>query len=80
MRRKRASPVIVVLFSGRPLILEPILNDVDALIAAWLPGTEGDGIADVLFGAFNPTGRLSVTWPDSTGVLFKYGFGLKYSR
>ena len=47
--------MIVVLFSGRPLILKPILDDVDALIAAWLPGTEGDGIADVLFGKYDPT-------------------------
>jgi beta-glucosidase len=84
-----------VLFSGRPLILEPILGEIDALIAAWLPGTEGDGIADVLFGKYNPTGKLSVTWPKSmaqvpinVGVngekpkdaLFDYGFGLSYSR
>jgi beta-glucosidase len=86
-------PVVVVLFSGRPLILEPILDHVDALIAAWLPGTEGDGIADVLFGKYNPSGKLSVTWPKSmaqipinlgpkgqkpAGALFDYGFGLRY--
>jgi beta-glucosidase len=88
-------PVVVVLFSGRPLILEPILEHVDALIAAWLPGTEGDGIADVLFGMYNPTGTLSVTWPKSMAqvpinvaadgtkpadALFDYGFGLSYRR
>ena len=88
-------PVVVVLFSGRPLILEPILDHLDALIAAWLPGTEGDGIADVLFGTYNPTGKLSVTWPRSMtqipinvgpkgekprGALFDYGFGLSYRR
>jgi len=93
---KRAGiPVIVVLFSGRPLILEPILGDTDALIAAWLPGSEGDGIADVLFGKYNPTGRLSVTWPKTMaqvpinvgvngakpqGALFDYGFGLSYGK
>ncbi len=91
--KQAGSRVIVVLFSGRPLILEPILDDVDALIAAWLPGTEGDGIADVLFGKYNPTGKLSVTWPRSmaqqpinvgpngekpAGALFDYGFGLSY--
>jgi beta-glucosidase len=91
--RKAGVPVIVVLFSGRPLILEPILADADALIAAWLPGTEGDGIADVLFGKYNPTGKLSMTWPASmaqipinvgpkgekpAGALFDYGFGLRY--
>jgi beta-glucosidase len=93
--RKAGVPVIVVLFSGRPLILEPILGDVDALIAAWLPGTEGDGIADVLFGKSNPRGKLSITWPRSmaqvpinvgvkgekpSGALFDYGFGLSYPR
>ncbi|MGH8188646.1 MAG: glycoside hydrolase family 3 C-terminal domain-containing protein, partial [Steroidobacteraceae bacterium] len=93
--KKAGVPVIVVLFSGRPLILEPILDDADALIAAWLPGTEGDGIADVLFGRYNPTGKLSVTWPRSMvqipinvgvkgekpqGALFDYGFGLSYPR
>ena len=87
---KRAGvPVVVVLFSGRPLILEPIMSDADAVIAAWLPGTEGDGIADVLFGKYHPTGKLSVTWPRSmaqvpigvgpngekpSGALFDYGF------
>ena len=86
-------PVVVVLFSGRPLILEPILDHLDALIAAWLPGSEGDGIADVLFGKYKPTGKLSVTWPKSMsqipinvgpngakpeGALFDYGFGLTY--
>lgn len=86
-------PVVVVLFSGRPLILEPILDRVDALIAGWLPGTEGDGVGDVLFGLVRPTGRLSVTWPASitqvplnvgpngekpAGALFDYGFGLTY--
>ena len=91
--KKAASRVVVILFSGRPLILEPILDDADALVAAWLPGTEGDGIADVLFGKFNPTGKLSVTWPRSMsqepinvgpngekppGALFDYGFGLSY--
>ncbi len=80
-------PVIVVLFSGRPLILEPILDHLDALIAAWLPGSEGDGIADVLFGVTSPTGKLSVTWPKSmaqvplnAGGLFDYGFGLSYDK
>jgi beta-glucosidase len=87
-------PTIVVLFSGRPLMLDTILPFADAIVAAWLPGTEGDGIADVLFGKYNPTGKLSVTWPKSMAQipinvgpkgerpkeqpLFEYGFGLSY--
>jgi len=96
VRRVKASglPTVVVLLSGRPMILEPILPDADAIVAAWLPGTEGDGVADVLFGAYNPTGKLSHTWPRSMAQipinvgpsgekpkaepLFEYGFGLRY--
>jgi len=93
--RKAAVPVVVVLLSGRPLILEPILAAADAIVAAWLPGTEGDGVADVLFGKYPPTGKLSVTWPRSmaqvprrvgaagqnaAAALFDYGFGLSYAR
>jgi beta-glucosidase len=88
---KRAGiPVVVLLISGRPLIINEALNRSDAFIAAWLPGTEGRGVADVLFGDYRPTGKLSVSWPRSmaqipTNVgdqnydpLFKYGFGLTY--
>jgi beta-glucosidase len=84
-------PVITVLLSGRPMILGPVLDSSDALIAAWLPGTEGQGVADVLFGDYKPTGKLPHTWPrsmeqvpcnvgesNSADVLFPYGFGLTY--
>jgi beta-glucosidase len=67
-------PVVVIVISGRPLILDPILNDADAILAAFLPGTEGEGITDVLFGDYKPTGKLSFTWPTQ----FKYGYGLTY--
>jgi beta-glucosidase len=67
-------PVVVIVISGRPLILDPILDQSDAILAAWLPGTEAAGIADVLFGAYKPTGKLSFTWSSQ----FKYGFGLTY--
>ena len=82
------APVIVILVSGRPLILDKILHFSDVIIAAWLPGTEGDGVADVLFGDYQPKGRLSHTWPKSMSQipinfddniyfpLFDYGFGL----
>jgi beta-glucosidase len=67
-------PVVVIVISGRPLILDPILDEADAIVAAWLPGTEGEGITDVLLGAYKPTGKLSFTWPSQ----FKYGYGLTY--
>ncbi|HXR77187.1 MAG TPA: glycoside hydrolase family 3 N-terminal domain-containing protein [Bryobacteraceae bacterium] len=82
-------PVVLVLISGRPLFLDNVLNDVDAIIAAWLPGTEGEGVADVLFGDYKPTGKLSFTWPKASSTslhrgdtgyqtLYAFGYGLKY--
>ncbi len=89
MKRARI-PVVVILLSGRPLIINQVLDKTDAFIAAWLPGTEGQGVADVLFGDYKPTGKLSMSWPRSMAQipinvgdrtydpLFKYGFGLTY--
>jgi beta-glucosidase len=83
-------PVVVVLLSGRPMILDQAIDKADAFVAAWLPGTEGDGVADVLFGDYKPVGKLSFSWPRSMeqiGVhrgdanydpLYKYGYGLTY--
>lgn len=76
-------PVVVVVVSGRPLILGSVLDQADAVVAAWLPGTEGQGVADILFGDFKPTGKLSFAWPRSmeklkSDPLFPYGFGMKY--
>jgi beta-glucosidase len=83
-------PVVVILVSGRPMIVTDVLDKVDAFIAAWLPGTEGQGVADVLFGDYKPTGKLSFTWPRSVDQLpinvgdspydplFAYGYGLTY--
>ncbi|KAK6126577.1 hypothetical protein DH2020_039688 [Rehmannia glutinosa] len=53
---------VVVLISGRPIVIEPYLADIDALVAAWLPGSEGQGVADVLFGDYGFTGKLPITW------------------
>jgi beta-glucosidase len=92
IERVKASgvPTVVVLLSGRPLILNPALDAADAFVAAWLPGTEGQGVADVLFGDYAPTGKLSHSWPrsmsqvpinvgdSSYNPLFPYGYGLTY--
>ncbi|KAK1389767.1 Lysosomal beta glucosidase [Heracleum sosnowskyi] len=79
---------VVVLISGRPVVIQPYLSQIDALVAAWLPGTEGQGVADVLFGDYGFTGKLSRTWfknvdqlPMNVGdshydPLFPFGFGL----
>jgi len=63
--KKSGVPVVCILIVGRPLILESILPYCDALVCAWLPGTEGEGITDVLFGDYLPQGKLSYTWPKS---------------
>jgi len=65
-------PVVTLLLSGRPLILGPALDASDAFVAAWLPGTEGQGVADVLFGDYKPTGTLPRQWPrDNDGLATK---------
>ncbi len=83
-------PVVVVLLSGRPLILGEVLELADAVVAAWLPGTEGAGVADVLLGDHAPTGKLTHSWPRDIeqvpinvgdkgySPLFPYGYGLSY--
>ena len=88
--RRAGVPVVTVLVSGRPLILGSALEASQAVVAAWLPGTEGDGVADVLFGRYAPTGKLPFTWPRSMSQipinvgdsnydpLFPFGFGLGY--
>jgi beta-glucosidase len=68
-------PVVVVVVSGRPLPLGEIASQADAIVAVWLPGTEGAGIADVLFGDAKFTGKLSFSWKDPA---FKVGYGLTY--
>jgi beta-glucanase (GH16 family) len=61
--RAQSETLIVVLISGRPLIVTDQLNAADAFVAAWLPGTEGAGVTDVLFGDAEFSGRLGFTWP-----------------
>ena len=85
-------PHVVILISGRPMIINEALAKSDAFVLAWLPGTEGEGITDVIFGDYNFTGKLSMTWPKSMkqipinygdsnyDPLFKLGFGLSYKK
>ncbi len=67
--KKARIPVVTLVISGRPMILGDVLGQSDALLAAFLPGTEGRGITDVLFGDYKPTGKLSFSWPRANGQL-----------
>ena len=89
--RAAGVPVVVVLVSGRPMDIAAELANWSALVAAWLPGTEGQGVADVLFGVAQPTGKLPMTWMSSVSQqpindgdgkvpLFPFGFGLAYGQ
>lgn len=84
-------PVVSVFLSGRPMFVSPEINASDAFVAAWLPGTQGRGVADVLVAGHdgrprrNFTGRLSFAWPADarspvTAPLFPLGYGLSYAR
>ncbi|MBT8325371.1 MAG: glycoside hydrolase family 3 C-terminal domain-containing protein [Winogradskyella sp.] len=86
--------LIIILISGRPLVVTDQIDQSDAFIAAWLPGSEGDGIAEVLFGDYNFKGKLPHSWPrsvedfdktygpnlwdNSIPPLFPFGYGLNY--
>ena len=83
-------PYVIVLITGRPLIVTQEINESDAFVVAWLPGSEGNGVSDVLFGDVAPTGKLSFSWPKSMDnvpvnigdvdydPLYKLGYGLTY--
>jgi beta-glucosidase len=85
--RALGAPVVAVLLSGRPLVVNEELAAADAFVAAWLPGTEGGGVADLLFGQVKARGKLPRPWPSSVDQLplseggekrplFPRGFGL----
>src|SRR4051794_12278422 len=86
----QAARCVVLVVSGRPIIIPPaLLHGIDALVASWLPGSEGEGVSDVLFGAEPFTGKLPVTWPRSLAQepinvgdksyhpLYPFGWGLR---
>lgn len=91
--QNRNIPVVSVFLSGRPLWTNPEINDSDAFVAAWLPGTEGGGVADLIFQSdedYDFTGRLSYSWPAVANAgpvnvgdsdyspLYPFGYGLGY--
>ncbi|MEM5948010.1 glycoside hydrolase family 3 N-terminal domain-containing protein [Spirochaetia bacterium 38H-sp] len=82
-------PVALIILSGRPILINEVLDYADAVVAAWLPGTEGAGVADVLMGDFKPVGKLPFAWPRSVSdlplkiedegkALFPYNYGLTF--
>lgn len=83
---------VIVVISGRPIVIEPYISSIDALVAAWLPGSEGQGVTDMLFGEYEFTGKLPRTWfrtvdqvPMNVGdpqydPLFPFEFGLTTNK
>ena len=86
--RDSGTPYVIVLVSGRPMIITNQIADADAFVAAWLPGTEGQGVADVLFGDYGLQANFPSTWPSDMSQipinigdaayapLFPFGFGI----
>lgn len=91
MRKLKAAgiPVVAVMITGRPLFVNEALNETDAFVTAWLPGSEGGGVADLLFArkdgsvTFDFQGRLPTAWPATARhdgpTLFPFGYGLTYA-
>ena len=91
MRKLKAQgiPVVALMLTGRPLYVNPALNTADAFVVAWLPGSEGGGVADVLVGKadrtarYDFTGKLPAYWPRTPsmddGVAYDFSYGLNYS-
>src|SRR5204862_6007134 len=90
MAKASGKKTVAIVVSGRPVLIADQLAKAGAWIAAWLPGTEGTGVADVLFGDYKPTGKLSHSWPRTDAdtrinigdmgynPLFMLGHGLTY--
>jgi len=70
MERAKGKRVIVILFSGRPLVVPEIVGGADAVLAAWAPGSEaGNALADLLLGKVSPSGKTPVSWPRAVGQI-----------
>ena len=94
--QEKGIKTVVVLVSGRPLAVTNEIENSDAFVAAWLLGSEGEGLAEVLFGDFNFSGKLPHSWPKNVKdyqnkygpnfwdltiePLYKFGYGLKYKK
>jgi beta-glucosidase len=87
--KQSGRPVVTILYSGRPLVLGSVLDQSHGLLAAWLPGSEAEGVADVLFGEYPVSGKLTHAWPRNNGQVavsnntaeapqFPRGFGLGF--
>ena len=83
--KEKGYKVLVLLISGRPMNIADHLDNWDGFAAIWLPGTEGNGVSDILFGDFQSTGKLSYPWPinaedganaPENDLLYNIGFGL----
>ena len=87
--KEQGIPVVAVMITGRPLYVNPALNAADAFVVAWLPGSEGAGLADVIVGnaqgepRFDFSGKLPAAWPRTAdiedGALYPFGYGLTYA-
>ena len=87
--KQQGVPVVAVMITGRPLYVNPALNSADAFVVAWLPGSEGGGLADVLVAdaagkpRFDFAGKLPTAWPKTAsmadGALYPFGYGLNYA-
>lgn len=89
--RAKGIPVVTLMICGRPLVIEQELEQSQAFMVAWFPGSEGQGVADVLFGDYSPQGKLSFSWPRyddenwnlgdaGYNPVFPFGFGLSFSK
>ncbi|WP_139793993.1 beta-glucosidase BglX [Reichenbachiella faecimaris] len=70
IKKKTGKPIVLIIQAGRPIVLENIIGDVDAILMAWHLGTmAGPAITEVLVGDINPSGRLPISWPKSVGQI-----------